>query len=361
VLGDIEADGPLEPLSINAFVGKGGIAMFFPLGEPTTWRVIAMKASEQQATLVANEPPVGPLSLQELQSIVDFPTGESVRVRDPAWLTHFRLHHRQVERYRNGRVFLAGDAAHIHSPVGGQGMNTGIQDAWNLGWKLALVARGDAQPQLLESYQQERWPVGYFLLRFTDRIFSRLTRGLSAGALTASVIGLIVPRLLPRLLAINRIRTAAFRFVSELDIEYHKSPAVTEGDPPLTHGPRAGDRLPDAHLVRNGHPAFLQRSVVGPHLALLLCGETITWDTSHLDQLVNRYPSLLTVHHLSRQPSAGALVDETGDTLTLLAGAEGAQYLIRPDGYIAFRCAGRDLRSLGLYLARWFIRTSNSM
>ncbi|MGH7553597.1 MAG: FAD-dependent monooxygenase, partial [Longimicrobiales bacterium] len=169
VLGDVEADGPLEPLSINAFIGQGGLSMFFPLGEPTTWRVIAMKSFDQRTlrepTATSEESPIGPLSLQELQTIVDFPTGASVRVRDPAWLTHFRLHHRQVERYSNGRVFLAGDAAHIHSPVGGQGMNTGIQDAWNLGWKLALVARGIADPAILDSYEPERLPVGRSVLR----------------------------------------------------------------------------------------------------------------------------------------------------------------------------------------------------
>ena len=97
--------------------------------------------------------------------MVDGATDDGVRLRDPVWLTHFRLHHRQAARYRAGRVFLAGDAGHIHSPVGGQGMNTGIQDAWNLGWKLALVTTGSATPELLDSYETERWPVGRALLR----------------------------------------------------------------------------------------------------------------------------------------------------------------------------------------------------
>ena len=92
------------------------------------------------------------LELADLQAAVDDATGGAVRLRDPAWLSHFRLHHRQAPRYRAGRAFLAGDAAHIHSPVGGQGMNTGVQDALNLGWKLALVARGSAPAELLDSY-----------------------------------------------------------------------------------------------------------------------------------------------------------------------------------------------------------------
>src|SRR4029434_533646 len=107
------------------------------------------------------------LSLPELQRILDAPTEGSVHVRDPAWLTRFHLHHRQVAHYRVGRVFLAGDAAHIHSPVGAQGMNTGIQDAWNLGWKLALVVKAKASESLRDTYADERWTVGRTLLRVT--------------------------------------------------------------------------------------------------------------------------------------------------------------------------------------------------
>jgi 2-polyprenyl-6-methoxyphenol hydroxylase-like FAD-dependent oxidoreductase len=116
-LGDVEADGPLEPDAINSFVGGGGVAMFFPLGTPRTWRVIAMRADA--GTETAREQPdesaVGTLTLQELQTIVAPPTDGSVVVRDPVWLTHFKLHHRQIEHYRRVCVFLAGDAAPIHS------------------------------------------------------------------------------------------------------------------------------------------------------------------------------------------------------------------------------------------------------
>ena len=102
-----------------------------------------MSARAGRRTSDAHEQEIaGKLSLEELQSVVDGATGGGVRARDPAWLTHFRLHHRQAAHYRKGRIFLAGDAGHIHSPVGAKGMNTGIQDAWHLGWKLALVVRG---------------------------------------------------------------------------------------------------------------------------------------------------------------------------------------------------------------------------
>src|SRR5262249_32412444 len=211
-LGDVEADGPLEPNAINSFSGGGVVAMFFPLGRPTTWRVVAMAADEQseaESGRTSSPGIIGALQLSELQHLVDPPTAGTIRLRDPAWLTRFHLHHRQIANYRNGNVFLAGDAAHIHSPVGAQGMNTGIQDAWNLGWKLGLVARGLAHNRLLETYEAERWPVGQFLLRYTDRLFSTFTRAMSGRPL-ATWARRVVVHLVPHFLEWRRLRRTAF-------------------------------------------------------------------------------------------------------------------------------------------------------
>ena len=356
VLADIEADGPLEDGAVNAFLGKRGAALFFPLGEPTTWRVIAMRAagrSAEQQNGANADSPIGPLSLEELQGIVASPTEGSVRLHDPVWLTHFHLHHRQIAHYRSGRLFLAGDAAHIHSPVGGQGMNTGIQDAWNLGWKLALVLSGRAQLQLLDSYEAERWPVGKFLLRFTDRAFNIFTRTLSAGRIVTWVRDVIVPRVLPRVLASARIRRRAFRFVSELGIHYRESPAVREGEPAIKGGPRAGDRFPDATVQLNGEAIALQRAATGPCLTLLLCGDVEEWRT----RLSTRFSSddVLRVQYLSSRSEPGVLVDEDRTIFKMLGVNEAAQYHVRPDGYIAFRCAGYDLGAHERYLADWYL------
>lgn len=357
VLGDVEADGALEPHSINSFAGNG-IAMFFPLGRPTTWRVIAMSSRGTDLGGPVHAAPengaTGELSLVELQRIVDPPTGGYVRLRDPVWLTRFHLHHRQTARYRAGRVFLAGDAAHVHSPVGAQGMNTGIQDAWNLGWKLALVARGLASHRLLDSYEAERWPVGHFLLRYTDRIFATFTRVISGGKLAGWIRRFAMPRVLPRAMRSARLRAAAFRFVSELGIRYRRSPAVAEGPPSLRNGPRAGDRLPDARLTIDGRVVWLQEAIAGPHLALLLCGDAAEWNPGRVEALRQRFSDILAVYHLVRQPAPRMLVDHDGAAMARLGVDDAAQYLIRPDGYIAFRCAGRSLTSLEGYLGEWF-------
>ena len=360
VLGDVEADG-LESGAINSFAGNG-VAMFFPLGRPTTWRVIAMSAADARSGAVHapsqgdNTEDTRALSLDDLQAIVDPPTGGRVRVRDPVWLTRFRLHHRQTARYRLGRVFLAGDAAHVHSPVGAQGMNTGIQDAWNLGWKLAFVVRGQAPPGLLDTYEAERWPVGQFLLRYTDRIFATFTRAVSQGSIARWVRRVVMPRVMPLALRSTRLRKAAFRFVSELDIRYRKSPAVREGSPRLRRGLRAGDRLPDALVRQEGRDIWLQEAVGGAHYALLLCGDTERWDEGRVAALRGRFKDTLQVYRLARRPSQASLVDTSGHALSLLGVDDAAQYLVRPDGYVAYRCAGHDLQGAESFLSEWHVR-----
>ena len=356
VLGDVEAAGPLVEGAINSYAGGGGVAMFFPLGSPTTWRVIAMREprgrSEERGR--GSKPAIEPLTLEELQEIVEPPTEGSIRIFDPAWLTHFRLHHRQIASYRRGRVFLAGDAAHIHSPVGAQGMNTGIQDAWNLGWKLALVSNGIARPELLDSYNQERWPIGQFLLRYTDRLFSTFTRAMSQGRITSWIREQVVSRVVPRVLASRRLRASAFRFVSELGIHYRNSPAVTEGKPRLRRGPRAGERLPDAQLMLNGQHVSLQQTVGGPFLAVLLCGPMNAWSQVRVNAL-SVYGSWLRVLFLAQEGPNDVLLDVDGAILRRLGVRDSAQYLIRPDGHVAFRCSGADLKELERYLSRWYL------
>lgn len=358
VLGDIDADGPLEPDAINSFAGGGGVAMFFPLGSPTTWRVIGMRASDSNAahSVTIDASPTGPLTLGELQSVVAVATAGSVVVRHPAWLSHFRLHHRQIAHYRQGRIFLAGDAAHIHSPVGAQGMNTGIQDAWNLGWKVALVVRRLAHERLLDSYESERWPVGYALLRYTDRVFSVFTRTMSAGRIVSWVGDTVVAQLLPRLFAWKSLRSIAFDFVSELRVRYGRSPAITEGQPRLRHGPRAGARLPDADVTLDGQATSLQRAVIGPHLALLLCGDSERWDGSALARLEARFHPFIKVHCLTNRAGPNTLTAD-GRVFALLGARDAAQYVVRPDGYIAFRCGGGNLDGLVRYLAQWFLES----
>jgi 2-polyprenyl-6-methoxyphenol hydroxylase-like FAD-dependent oxidoreductase len=345
VLGDLEVDGDLAHDAGHAFLGGAGMLFFFPLGRPATWRVLGMRPpggeDEQERS--------GP-TLAELQAIANDFTGGRVRLRDPVWLTDFRLHHRHAARYRAGRVFLAGDAAHVHSPAGGQGMNTGIQDAWNLGWKLALVVKGIADEALLDTYETERWPIGRFVLRVTDRATSIAT---SESRITRLLRTQLVPRLAPLVLRSARPRRYGFRTVAQLRIQYRHSPAVQEGEPALTQGPKAGDRLPDARLVRDGQTGWLHDAVAAPSLHLLLCGPHDGWPADQLAALQERYDGLVAVHRLVRHAAPGALHDLHGQAFERLGVDRAAQYLVRPDGHIGFRSGGTDLGGVGRYLARW--------
>ncbi|HEX7081507.1 MAG TPA: FAD-dependent monooxygenase [Gammaproteobacteria bacterium] len=353
LLGDVEVEGALEPDALHAFAaGPQGVALFFPLRVPATWRIItfaeATAESGRRPVHAAEALKMNSLPLEELQAAVDGATGGGLRVHSPAWLTHFKLHHRQARHYRVDRVFLAGDAAHIHSPVGGQGMNTGIQDAWNLGWKLAFVCRRLAEKTLLDSYEAERWPVGRFLLRTTDRAFGVLVRLMSAGRAARWVRRNVVARVLPRVMQSERWRAKAFRFVAELDIHYRGSPAVAEGEPPAHSALRPGERLPDARVTCDGREIWLQQEVVGAHLAVLLCGDRGSWDAAQVEALRDAAGHVV-VRHLVHVPSPGDLVAPTGRLLArfgVVDETDSAQYVVRPDGYIAYRSAGSDLRLL---------------
>ncbi|HEU4398560.1 MAG TPA: FAD-dependent monooxygenase [Actinomycetota bacterium] len=342
-LADLEVDG-LDRDSAHAYLGAAGILLFFPLGRPASWRLLGM-----QPTRHGRGDLVRP-SLEELQALSDAFTGGRLRLRDPVWLTYFRLQHRHASRYRAERIFVAGDAAHVHSPAGAQGMNTGVQDAWNLGWKLALAARGVADQALLDTYDAERRPVGGFVVRFTDRAFSVAT---STNPLIRALRTQVVPRVLPLALRFDRGLAYGFRTVSQLTISYRHSPAVQEGQPRMRRGPGAGDRLPDARIAQDGQACWLGEALAAPRFHLLLCGLTDGWDAHQVATVRSRYPDTLAVHHLTRDAVPGALHDVDGQALSRLGVEDAAHILIRPDGHIGYRAGATDLDGLWRYLIRW--------
>src|SRR5439155_17546855 len=182
-------------------------------------------------------------SLADVQSIVDERGPGSLRLTDPIWLAGFRIHERKVADYRRGRAFLAGDAAHIHSPAGGQGMNTGMQDAFNLAWKLALVHKGRGRADvLLDSYARERGAVGDIVLRNAGR----LTR---FAMLRNPVAQFLRNRAFSLLFRLPAMRRNFATYLTELAIHYPKSPLNGADDGTAwRRGVRPGDRLPDAQV-----------------------------------------------------------------------------------------------------------------
>ena len=305
----------------------------------------------------------------EAETLLRQRTGVSLRrIGDPAWASAFRIHRRQAERYRQGPVFLAGDAAHIHSPVGGQGMNTGIQDAFNLGWKLALAAHDQAAPGLLDTYQAERHPIARGVLRGTHlgtRVFlaqNPLMRALREQAIPAIVN---VPPIRRRILAA----------VSQLSINYRRSPLSVDADAQEgargrlrrdARGLRAGDRVPDAPLfdATSGDPVALFDLFAGGWTLLLLPGDDATPDVvAQLEHIARQAqdtvgdavrPYLVLGSASQSERAVATLIDVTGAVAKTFGGRGGLVALVRPDGYLGYRGLSGQPGELASYLARVF-------
>ena len=233
------------------------------------------------------------------------------------WSSQVRVQHRLATRYRRGRLFLAGDAAHAHSPAAAQGMNTGIQDAINLGWKLAFAASSSSPHKLLDSYQDERRPVARQVLALTHLAFwAEAATDLLASFLRRALTPLAAP-VLPLVLGRRRLIAEGVRVLTQLRISYHRSPPV-EGVPQLhsglqlRSGLRAGDRVPESTVTCDGRQVWLHDLLARPGVHVLQHR-----DARELGAAVQgrRY---VYAHKLTSTPGPGVLA-------------------VRPDGYVGFR------------------------
>jgi hypothetical protein len=225
------------------------------------------------------------------------------------WFSTYRVHHRVAGHFRMGRAFLLGDAAHIHSPVGGQGMNTGIGDAVNLAWKLAAVLHGHAEASLLDSYEPERIAFARRLVATTDRAFTAVT---SSSALARLIRLHIVPLLLAPIYRSTAARRLMFRTVSQTAVNYRES-SLSEGRAGAVYG---GDRLPWVKSALNGSDNFAVLSSLAWQVHVY--GEA----NPEMRRLCDE--RALPLHVFPWHPEVG----RTGLR-------RNAVYLVRPDGYVA--------------------------
>ena len=249
---EAKVDGGLPKGGISQYSSERGLAFVVPFKDDyfrfvtADWKYQSESAKE-------------PLAQATMQESVNALIPTRPTLREPRWLSRWGSGIRQADRYRHGHVFLAGDAAHVHSPAGGQGMNTGVQDGFNLGWKLAFVVSGNAPEALLDTYEQERHPVGKRAVQTSDRILRSLI--IRNGALR-SARELLVKALVPRL----PIQKALSEGLSGIGISYKDAARERrELRPDLRDRPhpdalRAGDRVPDLELAapdgwpRSGRP-----------------------------------------------------------------------------------------------------------
>jgi len=333
LLGDVEVDWPLDHGRFRIFMHGERIGLFFPLQGTTLSRVMT---TDLHSLADDNKLPPEALALGELQTAFSEATCQPVTLHNPAWLTRFRTHHRAVDRYRVGRAFVAGDAAHIHSPAGGQGMNTGLQDAANLAWKLTAVLRENSSDAILDTYDSERLPVAQEVLRFTDRLFA-FAAGQSGWR--AQVRDLLAPAVLGPASSLETVQALAFRKLEQINIEYPSSRVVAEG---------AGERAPYAQLTR--HRDLLD--LIGGYRFHLLVLSRTSLDAAAADTILGQLPAVTShgveTHLLTRQAGGrhdGIEIIERSDVFDRYRVPPGGQasVLIRPDGYIAWRSNSIDI------------------
>ncbi len=339
-LADAQVQWPssLKP-GFMLFLGDEGLFLHAPLNNGLS-RIIGAQ--------VSNPPPdpKSPLTLTEIENVAQKITHLKILVANPVWMTRFHLHHRVVKQYQTGRAFLAGDAAHIHSPVGGQGMNTGLQDAANLAWKIAIATKNNISDELLTTYQLERQAIGEKLTHTTDRFFWLLT---SPNQILKSLRPLFLSLIMRLIASSSRIQRRLFWLMSELGIYYPQNKFVyekTEGaNAKFLAGPKAGFRAPDAPL---GNGSLFEMLKGSPINILIFQNSNEFKDTLDKVQLMaEKYKNWIKFHPFSRSAETEIIFSRYGISTVGL-------YFIRPDGYIGFRDSKLDLDELLIYLNKIF-------
>jgi 2-polyprenyl-6-methoxyphenol hydroxylase-like FAD-dependent oxidoreductase len=329
-VADTEATGPMKPGELNVYLWQDGFHLFFPMRGVNRWRVIGILP--QQLRQKDN------LTFEEVVPAIRQHAGTALNFNECSWFSTYRIHHRAAARFRDRRCFLLGDAAHIHSPMGAQGMNTGLQDAYNLGWKLALVVQGRADPLLLDTYEQERVPVAQRLLQTTDRAFQLIV---SDGWLASLLRTKIIARVAATAMRFERVRTLAFRTISQIGISYPNS-SLSQTLPGLPKdAPAAGDRFPWVQLaLKAGQPAEdLFHNLDDTQFNLLMFGQGPS-----AMEVPTEFRDLLRVH---------VIPQVSGNDLELgrVKVPQPSFYLLRPDGHVGL-CGGRlEMAEVERYLS----------
>lgn len=340
VLADVAMESPLVDGEGYNVLAREGVLLIVPMPTPGLVRLIAHLPG-------VHPDEVPSIDLPMLQQLVDTRTGLPTKLSSPGWTSSFSPKHFIAKSLRVGRVFLAGDAAHIHSPVGGQGLNTGIQDAYNLMWKLALVHRGLAAPALLDTYQQERHAVGERMIRGVRRA----TRGLTMRAGAAQWAR---NRLAKTLLRLPRVRDRMGAPLGMLHLRY--GPSLATAAARSTAGsPRSGERAAQQRAA----PALTHR-LRGPHHTLLLFDGLDAGlseaEAKAANALARTFAATaVEVLHVRRDAPSDEHLPDTGGTIHRAFGAERPLAVwIRPDKYVGFRGNPGSLDALRAYLSGLF-------
>lgn len=369
LLADVELDWKRDRNQTHTWFPATGMFSIIPFPDSQQWRVFAVVKGET----------VSQVSLELFQQLFRERTGDTqTTLSHPTWMSTFTINRRMVDRYRVDRVFLAGDAAHIHSPFGGQGMNTGIQDAFNLAWKLALVMTGQSPEHLLDTYEEERLPIAKRVLAQTDTNTKVLVSNHP-----------IMQFLRERVLTLDSVQSYLTRRSSQLFIDYRTSSLSRSYQGSLISKtsmvrwfgfrfkPQAGDRAPNGKCIRaaSHEETSLFREFRGTHFSLLLFSGLSHSETGYANLVkiaqqvevllgngVKTYIIISTGEALQQLDWHGSVLQDKSCTLHKQYGANTESlYLIRPDGYIGFRSQPIAIEPLLKYLNHLFLLGSNHL
>ncbi|PXX08513.1 FAD-dependent monooxygenase [Mycolicibacterium moriokaense] len=348
IMADAELDWRLPHGGLYGFPSPAGIFAAFSMPGENRYRIFGNFPPGPEGPGAEYSEPTH----EEFQAMVDERVPFPAKVVKEYWVTRYRVHSRTVPRYRDGRVFLVGDAAHVHSPAGAQGMNTGIQDAYNLAWKLALVERELADESLVDSYQAERHPVGVKLLRTTDRMFSVFG---GQNPLARLVRGRVAPLLAGRVLTRPWVRSRFIGLLAQLRLHYPNSPLNAEDGSGWRKAPAPGDRAREADVMIEGRAGGLHEVFRGTqHTVLLFTGlDDDALPAVELcriaEQIEQKYQGLVKARVVTAERFAdhpAALGDPTRSAHRQYGVASACAFVIRPDKYIGYRSRPVDVDRL---------------
>jgi 2-polyprenyl-6-methoxyphenol hydroxylase-like FAD-dependent oxidoreductase len=326
-VADTEATGSMVADEVNVYLWRDGFHLLFPMRGKDHWRVVGILPTELRHRPDLTFDAVIPSLRRE--------AGAGLSFRSCSWFSTYRIHHRAASRFRDRRCFLLGDAAHIHSPVGAQGMNTGLQDAYNLGWKLALVTEGRADAALLSSYEEERLPVARRLLDTTDRAFRLVVSdNWAAGILRTKILARIAAFAMKR----ERVQATAFRTVSQTGINYRRSSLSKSTDGLPADAPKGGDRFPWLHLKfePGGPTEDLFQRLDDMRFNLIAIGQAVPNGIGESD--------LIRIHLPSSDPENEAELERAGISRPSF-------FLLRPDGHVGLCGSRLDAQSVRRYMS----------
>jgi 2-polyprenyl-6-methoxyphenol hydroxylase-like FAD-dependent oxidoreductase len=356
LIADVLVDGDLPRGFVSLHSSPRGSLALLPFQDDYV-RVIAFDLEKLEV------PHTEPLELSDVQDTIDAIVPYPLRVRDPQWITRFHAPFRLLETYRVGRVFFAGDAAHLFIPTAGQGMNTGLQDGFNLAWKLAQVCRGYAPVELLDTYDEERHRAGEQTMKLSDLLFEIFIRQARSTAFRK-----FSSRFLGTILSLHPVQNRMSGRVTQTSVSYRRTElAKVQRDRRLPIGIVSGDRVPDLELARTGGADVRLYGLMAKPGYVLIAYASSYRSRAERDRIaellrrtVRQHPgiaqSLLVLGEgLPEDGDVPSLVDVRRHFKEKLAPRPGELFLIRPDGYLAFRTTGSDERELRGLLAPWLV------